>query len=294
METFSHKQADRGALISIVAYIFLSAVKIGVSFAAASSALRADGLNNLTDIGASLAVYIGLKISQKPRDSDHPYGHSRAEQIASLVASFIMMSVGIEVILQAGQSFFQERAGAPGMLAAWVALFCAVIMYGVYFYTRNLAKQTRSKALEAAAKDNLSDALVGVGTFTGVVASQFGMPIIDPIAAIIVGGVICKTAWDIFSEASHMLTDGINPEKMDQFIKTVQSVDGVNEVVDMRARMYGNEAYVDITITVDGQLDVLESHRIADEVEDKMLEEHGVTNSHIHIEPSESPFFVLK
>jgi cation diffusion facilitator family transporter len=241
METFSHKNADRGALISIAAYIFLSAVKIIVSFATASSALRADGLNNLTDICASLAVYIGLKISRKPRDSDHPYGHSRAEQIASLFASFIMMTVGLEVIIEAGRAFFEKKQEAPDILAAWVALFCAVIMYGVYIYNKYLAKQTKSKALEAAAKDNLSDVLVSIGTIVGVVASQYGMPIIDPIAAFVVGFVICKTAWDIFSEASHMLTDGIDPERMEEYTETIQSIEGVHEVSDIKARMYGNE-----------------------------------------------------
>ncbi|MEH6978360.1 cation diffusion facilitator family transporter, partial [Bacillus pseudomycoides] len=81
MNSLSNKEADKGAIVSIIAYIFLSSLKIVISYIALSSALRADGLNNLTDIGASLAVLIGLKISRKPRDPDHPYGHSRAEQI---------------------------------------------------------------------------------------------------------------------------------------------------------------------------------------------------------------------
>lgn len=109
MNSLSNKEADKGAIVSIIAYIFLSSLKIIISYIALSSALRADGLNNLTDIGASLAVLIGLKISRKPRDPDHPYGHSRAEQIASLVASFIMATVGLEVIVSAIQSFFNPQ-----------------------------------------------------------------------------------------------------------------------------------------------------------------------------------------
>lgn len=116
MNSCSNQEADKGAIVSIVAYIFLSAIKIIISYIALSSALRADGLNNLTDIGASLAVLIGLKISRKPRDHDHPYGHSRAEQIASLVASFIMASVGFEVIISAIQSFFNPKQTAPNVI----------------------------------------------------------------------------------------------------------------------------------------------------------------------------------
>ncbi|MFX3623201.1 MAG: cation diffusion facilitator family transporter [Ectobacillus sp.] len=290
METLPHKNADRGAILSIIAYIFLSAVKIAVSYVTASNALRADGLNNLTDIGASVAVLIGLRISRKPRDPDHPYGHSRAEQIASLVASFIMMSVGLDVILEAGQSIFKKKQDAPDIMAAWVALFCAIVMYGVYLYNRNIAKQTDSKALEAAAKDNFSDMLVSIGTIIGVIAAQFGMPILDSITATAIGIIICKTAWDIFSEASHMLTDGIDPERIQEYKQTVLSINGVNKVVDIKARLYGNEAFVDITIEVDAHMDVTESHRITDQVEWKLQTEHGILNSHIHVEPSKSPF----
>ncbi|MGF9965960.1 cation diffusion facilitator family transporter [Bacillus rhizoplanae] len=285
MDPLSNKAADKGAMLSIVAYTFLSSIKIVISYIAVSSALRADGLNNLTDIGASLAVLIGLKISRKPRDLDHPYGHSRAEQIASLVASFIMMTVGLEVIVNAVQSFFKEEQTTPSLVAAWVDLFCAAVMYSVYIYNRKIAKQTKSKALEAAAKDNLSDVLVSLGAVVGIFGSQFQMPLLDPIAALIVGIIICKTAWDIFKEASHMLTDGIDPDKMEKYVETVKTVAGVEHIVDIRARMYGNQTYVDITIEVNAHMDVSESHRITDEIEEKLQHKHNIWYTHIHVEP---------
>ncbi|MEK4655453.1 MULTISPECIES: cation diffusion facilitator family transporter [Bacillus] len=285
MNSLSNKEADKGAIVSIIAYIFLSSLKIVISYIALSSALRADGLNNLTDIGASLAVLIGLKISRKPRDPDHPYGHSRAEQIASLVASFIMATVSLEVIVSAIQSFFNPQKTAPNVLAAWVALFCAVVMYVVYKYNNKIAQRTKSKALEAAAKDNLSDALVSIGTVVGIVASQFHMPILDPIAALIVGFIICKTAWDIFIEASHMLTDGIDPDKMEEYSQAVRLVSGVEHIVDIRARMYGNQTYVDITIEVDARMDVSKSHHITDKIEEMLERKFGISHTHIHVEP---------
>ncbi|PEA85516.1 transporter [Bacillus pseudomycoides] len=285
MNSLSNKEADKGAIVSIIAYIFLSSLKIVISYIALSSALRADGLNNLTDIGASLAVLIGLKISRKPRDPDHPYGHSRAEQIASLVASFIMATVGLEVIVSAIQSFFNPQKTAPNVLAAWVALFCAVVMYVVYKYNNKIAQRTKSKALEAAAKDNLSDALVSIGTVIGIVASQFHLPILDPIAALIVGLIICKTAWDIFTEASHMLTDGIDPDKMEEYSQAVRLVSGVEHIVDIRARMYGNQTYVDITIEVDAHMDVSKSHHITDTIEEMLERKFGILHTHIHVEP---------
>ncbi|CAM4228946.1 transporter [Bacillus manliponensis] len=286
MNSLSSQEADKGAVLSIITYIFLSTLKLTIGYIALSSALRADGLNNLTDIGASLAVLIGLKISRKPRDPDHPYGHSRAEQIASLIASFIMATVGLEVIISSGQSLFNPEQVAPNLLAAWVSLFCAIVMYGVYIYNRNLAKRTKSKALAAAAKDNLSDALVSIGTVIGIFAAQFHMPIIDPIVAFLVGCIICKTAWDIFKEASHMLTDGIDPEKIEEYAQSVKLIAGVEQIVDIRARMYGSHTYVDITIEVDAHMKVDTSHRITDEIEEMLREKFHIMHTHIHVEPS--------
>lgn len=102
------RKGEKGAMVSIAAYLVLSAFKLICGYLFASSALLADGFNNLTDIVASLAVLIGLRISRKPPDSDHTYGHFRAETVAALMASFIMALVGIQVIVEAVRSLFEE------------------------------------------------------------------------------------------------------------------------------------------------------------------------------------------
>src|SRR5659263_336830 len=112
------KLAERGARISIIAYIVLASLKLGIGYLSGSKALTADGLNNTTDIIASLAVLIGLRISRKPADDDHLYGHFRAETIASLIASLIMIAVGSDVLYKAAKSiiFFKEQV--PDLSAA--------------------------------------------------------------------------------------------------------------------------------------------------------------------------------
>ena len=144
-------------------------------------------------------------------------------------------------------------------------IFCCRYVLRVFVYEK-IAKTNKSKSLEAA-KDNLSDALVSIGTVVGIVGSQFQMPILDPIAALIVGLIICKTAWEIFVESSHMLTDGIDPDKMEEYADAIEHIGGVENIVDIRARMYGNQTYVDITIEVDARMDVGESHCITDNIE---------------------------
>lgn len=279
------KIAERGAIVSIIAYILLSILKLISGYILNSKALIADGINNSTDIIASLAVLIGLKVSRKPPDANHPYGHSRAETIASLLASFIMTTIGIEVIIKAIQAIFSEVQITPDLTAAWVALFSSLIMVFVYRYNKSLSIKTKSHALMAVAKDNLSDAFVSIGAFIGIIGAQFNLPWLDPLAAFVVGLMIIKTAWDIFKEASHMLTDGFTPEKLDPFKKTIESVQDVKNIRDIKARIYGNEIIVDTIIEVDPQLNVEESHNITDEIEKKMREEHDIKDVHIHIEP---------
>jgi cation diffusion facilitator family transporter len=280
------KRGERGAVISIIAYICLSALKLIVGYLANSEALKADGLNNATDIIASIAVLIGLKLSQRPADDDHPYGHWKAETIASMVASFIMVVVGIQVTYEAISSIFHDRNESPDLISAWTGIICAIVMYFVYRYNKKLANEINSPSVMAAAKDNLSDAWVSVGIFIGIIGTQFGLPWLDPLTAIIVALLICKTGWEIFREASHNLSDGFDEKVIELYKETIHNCYGVKGVKDIKARNYGNNIVVDIVILVNSHLDVRGAHDIATEVELKLIEVHHVYDVHVHVEPN--------
>ncbi|WLD93619.1 cation diffusion facilitator family transporter [Alkalihalobacillus sp. AL-G] len=279
------KRGERGAVISIFAYLFLSALKYYIGHTADSEALKADGINNATDIIASLAVLIGLRLSRNPADKDHPYGHWKAETVASLIASFIMMIVGIQVLYGAIQDTFKGNSEAPDLIAAWAGVFSVIVMYGVYWYNKRLANKINSQSLKAASKDNLSDAWVSIGAVVGIIGSQFGLPWLDPLTAVIVGLLICKTAWDIFREASHHLTDGFDEEEIELYKETIRNVSGVKSIKDIKARSYGNNIVVDLVILVNPNLDIRNAHDISTNVEKALMEEHGVYDVHVHIEP---------
>ncbi|APA01666.1 MULTISPECIES: cation diffusion facilitator family transporter [Bacillus] len=279
------KKGETGAIVSIGAYAALSAVKLVIGYLFHSEALQADGLNNTTDIVASAAVFIGLRISQKPPDEDHPYGHFRAETVASLIASIIMMLVGMQVLFSAAQSIFSVKEETPDMIAAWTAAGSAVVMLVVYRYTKGLAKKVNSQALSAAAADNKSDALVSIGTFIGIFASQFHLAWVDTVTAFIIGVIICKTAWDIFKESSHSLTDGFDVKHISDYKKTIEQIAGVSRLKDIKARYLGSSVHIDVVIEVPSDLNIKESHEIANEVERKMKEEHAIDHSHVHMEP---------
>jgi cation diffusion facilitator family transporter len=265
--------------------LFLSCLKLVIGYMGDSEALKADGLNNATDIVASVAILIGLKFSRKPPDSDHAYGHWKSESIASLVASLIIVAAGIQVLIDAVSSLFERDREAPEMLAGYIGLFSAVLMYGVYRYNKRLSRTINSQSIMAAAKDNLSDAWVSVGTAAGIMAAQLGLPWIDPVVALLIGMLICKTGWDIFRVVTHQLTDGFDEQKIKYYEDTINKIPEVKGVKSIKGRNYGNNIVVDIVIVVQSTLNIEEAHAIATKVENTLIEQHDIFDVHVHVEP---------
>jgi cation diffusion facilitator family transporter len=284
-QTLDMKSGERGAWISIFAYLFLAGTKLLIAYIGTSDALWADGLNNSTDVVASIAILIGLRISQKPADQNHRYGHYRAETIASLFAAFIMVAVGLQVIFSTMIKMFEENIARPDMLTAWTALGAAIVMFIVHRYNLSLSRKINSSALYAASQDNRSDALVSIGAFIGIVGAQFGIYWLDPLAGFIVGIIICKTAWEIFKDATLMLTDGFDEERLNTIIEDISKFPEVKKVEDVKGRVLGNQSVLDITIKVNPELNVRKSHDITVHIEEELAEKHGIMYTHIHIEP---------
>ncbi|PPA72442.1 cation diffusion facilitator family transporter [Jeotgalibacillus proteolyticus] len=287
MELYDNLQrGEKGAWISITAYLVLTAIKLAVGYSTGSEALKADGLNNTTDVILSVAVLIGLRVSRKPPDQNHQYGHFRAEAIASLVAAFIMAAVAFEVLRQAGVILFQGGADEPpSMLAAWVAIGSAGVMLLVYRYNLKLSKEVKSSSLYAAAQDNRSDALVSIGAAVGIIGSVVGFAWLDPLAAFIVGLIILKTAFHIFKDAVHTLTDGFDEDEIKGIKLYAEKIPGVRSVTDFKGRAHGNISFIDLTIKVDPGLTVVESHDIAEEIELSLQNSRPHTYIHVHVEP---------
>lgn len=236
---------------------------------------------------ASLAVLIGLRLSQKPPDRDHAYGHWKSEAIASLIASLIMLAVGVQVLLSAVSTLVTGGHESPDRIAGYFGLLAAAVMYGVYRYNKRLANRINSQSLMAAAKDNLSDAWVSIGAAIGIFGSQLHMPWLDVVTAIAVGLLICYTAWGIFRESTHQLTDGFDAEKIRLYRATIQSVPGVKRIRAVKGRTYGNNTVVDVVITVHSSLNINEAHDISTRVEQTLKEKHDIYEVHVHVEPNQ-------
>ncbi|HFR3747770.1 TPA: cation diffusion facilitator family transporter [Streptococcus suis] len=287
--TSNLKLAERGAQISISAYILLSGLKLAAGELFHSDALRADAFNNLSDIIGNVAVLIGLKMAQKPADRDHKFGHWKMEDLASLITSFIMFMVGFQVLYSTIEKLLSKEVVQVDMLGALVGIFSALVMIGVYIYNSRLAKKVHSKGLEAAAKDNLSDAVTSIGTSVAVFAAAFNLSIVDKVAAIVITFFILKTAYDIFMQSFFSLSDGFDEELLHKYEEDILKLPKIVSVKSQRGRTYGTNIYLDIVLEMNPDLSVYESHEITEQVEQLLILKHGVFDVDIHVEPSEIP-----
>lgn len=283
------KLAEQGALLAIVTYILLSTTKLIAGSMLHSSSLTADGFNNISDIVANIAVLIGLRMARKPADMDHKFGHWKIEDLASLITSLIMFFVGLDVLFETVQKIISKQVTAIDPLGAIVGFISAIIMTGVYLFNKKLAKRANSKALEAAAKDNLSDAITSLGTSIAIIASALNYPLVDQLVAIIITFFILKTAYDIFMESSFSLSDGFDESLLQDYKQAILEIPKITQVKSQQGRTYGSNIYLDIILEMNPDLSVYESHEIADQVEEMLMERFGIFDIDIHIEPAPIP-----
>ncbi|WP_347301251.1 cation diffusion facilitator family transporter [Dolosigranulum savutiense] len=280
------QESENGAKVSIAVYILMAGLKLGVGLFFNASSLIADGFNNFGDVISSIAMLIGLRTSRIPPDDNHPYGHWKAESIASLLTSFIMILLGMQVLTDAIGKILSGELTAPNPLAGIVGLISAMVMWGVHRYNLNLSHKTHSKGLKAVAKDNLADALTSLATAIAIFAASFSLWWVDYVMALIVGGIILKTGVEIASENMFSLSDGFNQQLLNEYRASVIKINGIQQIVSLKARMYGNNIYVDITIVVSGNMSVQESHDLTEKVEELLFKQFDVMHTDVHVEPA--------
>lgn len=284
-------QAEKGSWLSLVTYFSVTILKITVGILFGSQAVLADGMNNLTDTINSLIILGGIRYSKRPADANHRYGHWKGETIATLMMSFIILYIGIEVLLDSVKKLFIVTTEPPHLLSATVGVISGVLMLGVYLYNSRLAVRINSLSLKAAARDNFADALTSFSTAITVVASQLGITWLDPVMAVIVGGIIIRTGIEIFKESAFALTDGFDETKLDHYaVAILNNIPAVRKIRTIRGRKYGANIYLDITILIDGALSVEDGHSVTEDVEALLKQRFGIEVVDVHVEPYREPF----
>lgn len=279
------KLAERGARVSISVYIILALVKVLLGYFLNAASLSADGFNNLTDVVSSVTILIGLKTARKPADSDHPYGHWKAEPIASLITSFIMLFVGFQVLQSSIVRIISGESTPPDQSAALVSVASAIVLYLLYRFNLSLANKANSAGLKAVSKDNLADSLTSSATAIAITGASFGWGWLDGVMAVIVSIIIIKTGVEVFKDSSFSLSDGFKDKHLTEYKNEILLLPHVKEVATIKARMYGANTYVDVTILVDGMMTVQEGHDVTEMIEEVLYEKYDIMHTDVHVEP---------
>ncbi len=283
----SERAAKRCTWISIAVNLVLTVAQVIVGVMAASQALVADGIHSLSDLLSDFAVLLAFQYSRKAPDADHPYGHQRFENAASLVVGALLLAVGVGMLWSAGTKVFaSEQIAQVDRLALWVALFTLVAKEGLFRYLLAVARQLRSSLLEANAWHSRSDAASSLVVALGIGGNLLGYGLLDPIAALVVGLMVVKMGWEFLWNAMHDLTDRAASEQESQAIRQdILATPGVLGVHDLRTRKTGDMILVDVHLEIDGALSVREGHEIAEAVHERVMASHPVLNVLTHVDP---------
>ena len=283
--------ATKVSLVSMVTNVILTALKLAAGLIAHSGAMVSDAVHSASDIFSGLIVLIGVKISSRAPDESHPYGHERFECVAALLLSGILALVGGTIGLNAVRDIISGRAQemeAPGLLALIAAVVSIAVKESLFWYTRGYAKKYRSTALHAEAWHQRSDALSSIGALIGIAGARMGIPVMEPIASVIIAVFILRVAVRIFRDAVEQMVDhSCNEEVEAAFRATALEQPGVQGVELLRTRMFGNRVYVDLEIAADPGLTLAAAHEIAEQVHDAIERTYPeVKHIMVHVNPA--------
>ena len=273
MDENFEKMAMKVSYVSIVANVLLTVFKLIAGLVAHSGAMVSDAVHSASDVFSTFVVIIGIKISAKDSDKEHPYGHERMECVAAIILATILCITGLGIGRVAIMDIVSgsENIVLPGTLALVAAVVSIVVKEAMYWYTRFYAKKIDSSALMADAWHHRSDALSSVGALIGIVFARFGFPIMDSIASLVIFIFIAKAAYDIFMDAIDKMVDHSCDEETKEAIRQcVLENDEVKGIDLLNTRLFGNKIYVDIEICVDGEYKLNDAHKIAEDVHDNI------------------------
>ena len=251
-----------------------------------------DAIHSASDVFSTIIVIIGIKVSSKESDKEHPYGHERLECVAALVLAMVLFITGLGIGAGAWRNILQgnyETLEVPGVLALAAAVLSILSKEAMFWYTRFYAKRIDSSALMADAWHHRSDAFSSVGALIGIAGARLGYPIMDSIASLVIFVFIIKAGYDIFKDAVDKMVDHSCDEETERKLAAcVMEHKDVLGIDLLQTRMFGNKWYVDVEISVDGSFTLQRAHQIAEDVHNRMEEKFPkVKHIMVHVNPAE-------
>ena len=286
----NEKIAIKVSVISIILNCLLTLIKFISGVISKSSAMISDSVHSLSDVLSTFVVIIGVKISNKKADSDHPYGHERIECVSAIILSGMLFIIGALIGINGIKNVTNSsNLVMPGVLALIASIISIISKEAMYQYTIRVSKKINSAALKADAWHHRSDALSSIGSFIGILGSRLGFKIFDPLASVIISLCIIKVSIDIFKDAIDKMVDkSCDKEVIDKVISVIEKNESVKNIDDIKTRQFGNKAYVDVEISVDENLLLKDAHKIAEEIHDSVENEIDIVkHCMVHVNPYE-------
>lgn len=273
--------------ITIFVNITLAAIKIVAGLIGGSSAMIADGVHTLSDVLTTFVVLLGLKISSKEADDNHPYGHEKYESVFAKILSILLLLTGVFIGYESLKILISGEIREPKLIALIAAFISILVKEGMYWYTIKVARKIKSVSMEADAWHHRSDAFSSIGTFAGILGARLKFPALDPIAGIVVSFFVIKVGIDLYLKSVKELVDeSASHEVIESIKEKVKNVEGVKGIKNLKTRIFGNRIYVDIEILVEGNITVESGHKIAEKVHDKLEDElEDIKHCMVHVEP---------
>ena len=275
MDELRHKGGKKAAIVAITANCFLTVFNVSVGMLCGSYALVSEGAHTLSDVATSIIAYIGFYIGQKPADDEHPIGHGRAEAISGLTIVVFLAVVGWEILQGSVDRILNPSLiTIPETPVAIMAVFGIIINLAVSDYIIGIGKQIKSPAIVADGKHQRTDIFSSIVILVGVIVSNMGYPILDPIIAMLISGLIFKTAIEIGKENIDNIMGKVPSEDFIERIKEVaESTPNVENAHDIKVDYLGSYATVSLHIQLDGNMTLEESHKMVHVVQDNIVKE---------------------
>ncbi len=291
MENNFKHVAMKVSVVSIVVNVALSLFKLLAGIVAHSGAMISDAIHSASDVFSTFVVMVGIKMSGKKSDKEHPYGHERMECVAAIVLATILAMTGLGIGYSAVKNVIEgdyKHLAVPGILALVAAVVSILSKEAMFWYTRINAKKIDSGALMADAWHHRSDALSSIGALIGIAGARMGFPVADSIASLVICLFIEKASYDIFKDAIDKMVDKSCDENTEESIeKCVLSEEGVLGIDLLRTRTFGNKIYVDVEIRANGDKTLWETHAIAENVHNSIEQKFPkVKHIMVHVNPA--------
>jgi len=265
--------------------LFLSALKLVAGLLGNSSAMVADAAHSLSDLGSDVVVLLGLKISSKPKDETHQYGHGKVETTAAVTVGVMLAVAGFFIFCSGVRGLYLDRETNPGLFALSAAVISIIVKEILYRITERIGRRERKPSVIANAWHHRSDALSSVAALAGIGGNMLGVPHLDQIAAVAVSLFVIRAGAMITWNAYKDLVDtAVERKFLDRMKEFIERSDGVMGFHKLRTRKVGSAVFVDFHLLVEGNLSVREAHEIADQVEQGLMSDLGVDDVTVHIE----------